>query len=174
MQDWCENPGTHVCPHDKPRCPDWQQKSTAGGDPDLTHGKGVKINRKTWAWNAAAGSFAYAFGTLAEHGCKTQHFVSPSCLKHRWLADQTCSSATTNSWRALGPTTSPQWRCWTGSLAIPMPSVGAATALFLPFFSSPFADRSSLLADFVTQLLASTIGAAAEKALFTYTATAGE
>ena len=72
VQDWCENPGTHVCPHDKPQCPDWQQKSTAGGDPDLTHGKGVKINRKTWAWNAAAGSFAYAFGTLAEHGCKAQ------------------------------------------------------------------------------------------------------
>eukprot|EP01051_Picozoa_sp_SAG22_P018813 SAG22_NODE_3282_length_1806_cov_2.055653_1_plen_72_part_10 len=47
-------------------CPDWQQNKTAGGDPDLTHARGVKINRKTWAWNAAAGSFAYAFGTLAE------------------------------------------------------------------------------------------------------------
>ena len=47
--------------------PDWQQNFTSG-DPDLTHGKGVKINRKTWAWNAAAGVFAYAFGTLAEHG----------------------------------------------------------------------------------------------------------
>lgn len=63
--DWCESPGP---PGSRASCPDWQSNATAGGDPDLTHGKGVKINRRTWAWNAAAGVFAYAFGTLAEHG----------------------------------------------------------------------------------------------------------
>ena len=69
VQDWCEHPGpTDTSNGRAASCPDWQQPATAGGDPDLTHGKGVKINRRTWAWNAAAGSFAYAFGTLAERG----------------------------------------------------------------------------------------------------------
>ena len=39
---------------------------SAGGDPDLRHGKGLGINRKTWSWNAAAACFAYGYGTLAE------------------------------------------------------------------------------------------------------------
>jgi hypothetical protein len=74
VQDWCASPipgqesSGPAFPGGKPNCPDWQQKASAAGVPDLTKGKGIRINRKTWAWNAAAGSFAYAFGTLAEHG----------------------------------------------------------------------------------------------------------
>ena len=49
-------------------CPDWQQRATAGGDPDLQHAKGVAINRTTTSWNSAASCFAYAFGTLALRG----------------------------------------------------------------------------------------------------------
>ena len=48
--------------------PSCQLPSTAGGDPDLRSGKGLRvgINRKTWSWNAAAALFAYVYGTLAE------------------------------------------------------------------------------------------------------------
>ena len=42
----------------------------AGNDPNLQHGKGVGINRKTWAWNSAAAVFAYGYGSLAELGYK--------------------------------------------------------------------------------------------------------
>ena len=49
-------------------CPDFQNYTVAGGDPTLSHAKGVGINRKTLGWNAAAGVFAYGFGTLAERG----------------------------------------------------------------------------------------------------------
>ena len=31
---------------------------------------GASINRRTWAWNAAAAVFAYGYGTLAERGYK--------------------------------------------------------------------------------------------------------
>ena len=75
VTDWCDCRGVRyphiVCPGWKApgdRCPDWQREDTSGGDPDLTQGKGVRINRDTWSWNAAAGVFAYAFGTLAERG----------------------------------------------------------------------------------------------------------
>jgi len=65
VNDWCE-PATTV----HGRCPDWQNPSSAGGDPNLQHAKGVGINRVTWSWNAAAAVFAYGFGTLAELGYK--------------------------------------------------------------------------------------------------------
>ena len=52
------------------KCPDWQQNSTAGGDPNLQHAKGVSINRQTLGWNAATATFAYGYGTLATLGYK--------------------------------------------------------------------------------------------------------
>jgi hypothetical protein len=42
----------------------------AGGDPDLGHGRGVKVNRRTLGWNAAAAVFAYGFGQLSKLGYK--------------------------------------------------------------------------------------------------------
>jgi hypothetical protein len=71
--DWCSTstatPTTHSGGTGS-KCPDWQSPTTAGGDPDLQHAKGVGINRVTWAWNSAAASFAYIFGTLAQLGYK--------------------------------------------------------------------------------------------------------
>jgi hypothetical protein len=122
VEDWCENPGP---PGHRASCPDWQSNITAGGDPDLTHGKGVKINRKTWAWNAAAGVFAYAFGTLAEHG----YLVVGQ--------DQLVSGT------------------W--------PDNEPAVAM-LDWVTG---DRNAKY--YVTQLLASTVGAAVEKSLYYYT-----
>ena len=52
------------------KCPDWQDNQTAGGDPNLGHGKGLGINKKTLGWNAAGAVFAYGFGTLATLGYK--------------------------------------------------------------------------------------------------------
>ena len=118
IRDWCD-PAFH---EEGSHCPDWQQSSTAGGDPDLTHGKGVPINRATWAWNAAAGVFAYAFGTLAEHG----YLV----VGHDQLVAGT--------WPDNEPT----------------------VAMLDWVTGDPNAKY------YVTQLLASTVGAAVEKALF--------
>ena len=55
--DWCDL-STIPAGMDKSKCPNWQDNRTAGGDPNLQHGKGVQINRKTWSWNAAAAVFA--------------------------------------------------------------------------------------------------------------------
>lgn len=131
VNDWCDCSNvanrSQVCPGNI--CPDWQNPATAGGDPDLAHGRGVRINRKTWAWNAAAGAFAYAFGTLAEHGYKV--------VGHDQLVAGT--------W----PDNEPEVAMldWT---------TGDPNAKY-----------------FVTQLLASTVGADVEKALFGYTAGPG-
>ena len=123
VQDWCEKPNKHA----KSVCPDWQKKSTSGGNPDLTKGKGVKMNRQAWAWNAAAGTFAYAFGTLAERDYLL--------VGHDQLVAGT--------WPDNEPTVA--MLDWT---------TGEPNAKY-----------------YVTQLLASTVGAAAEKALYSYKAT---
>jgi hypothetical protein len=71
--DWCSDHGAStsgVSFNGGGTCPDWQSPKTAGGDPNLAHAKGIGINRNTWSWNAAAASFAYIFGTLAELGYK--------------------------------------------------------------------------------------------------------
>jgi len=51
---------------------DWCAESELNGCPDwtLSSSQGTKINRKTLGWNAAAASFAYAFGRMAELGYK--------------------------------------------------------------------------------------------------------
>ena len=71
VADWCDCTGVeHLCPWWRllRKCPSWENPATAGGDSDLTHQKGVRINRRTLSWSAAAAVFAYAFGTLAERG----------------------------------------------------------------------------------------------------------
>jgi hypothetical protein len=134
VDDWCDCSNVKnkelVCPGwnglgDK--CPDWQRQATAGGEPDLTKGKGVHINRETWAWNAAAGVFAYAFGTLASH--------------NYLLVGQ--DQLVAGTW----PDNEPEVAMldWT---------TGDPNAKY-----------------YVTQLLASTVGAAVEKALFSHTVT---
>jgi len=73
VNDWCDCTGVeHLCGgHAFPtRCPNWQDPATAGNDPNLQHRKGVGMNKQTMSWNAAAGVFAYGFGTLAELGYK--------------------------------------------------------------------------------------------------------
>lgn len=73
VNDWCDCDGVEqLCGGERypTRCPDWQDNRTSGGDPDLQHGKGIKMNRKTVGWNAAGAVFAYGFGTLAERGYK--------------------------------------------------------------------------------------------------------
>ena len=73
MNDWCDCAGfEHLCGGERfPKsCPDWQDNKTAGGDPNLQHGRGIHINRLTEGWNAAAACFAYGFGTLAERSYK--------------------------------------------------------------------------------------------------------
>ena len=49
------------------RCPNWQSPASSGNDPDLQHGKGVGMNRRTYSWNAAAAVFALGFATLAHY-----------------------------------------------------------------------------------------------------------
>lgn len=67
--DWCDCKGVeHLCGGERypTACPDWQNPATAGGDPNLQSAKGVGMNKATWSWHAAAGVFAYGYGTLAE------------------------------------------------------------------------------------------------------------
>ena len=137
VQDWCEEQeeeeeeglgsGGKGSSGGRWGCPDWQKPSTDGGDPDLTHGKGVKINRKTWSWNAAAGVFAYAFGTLAE---RDYLLVGQDQLVAGTFPDNEPAVAMLD---------------WV---------TGEANAKY-----------------YVTQLLASTIGAAVEKTLYGYNVT---
>merc|ERR1719359_1148749 len=51
---------------------EWCEGAEKNGCPDWTHSeaKGTKINRKTVGWNAAAASFAYAYGRMSELGYK--------------------------------------------------------------------------------------------------------
>jgi hypothetical protein len=134
VSDWCDCDGVRdLCPGwSKPgdKCPSWEEAASAGGDPDLTHGKGVKINRHSWSWNAAAGVFAYAFGSLAEYGYL--------------LVGQ--DQLVAGTW----------------------PDNEPGVAMLDWVTGEPNAKY------YVTQLLASTIGAAVEKALFSHTATAGD
>ena len=62
VDDWCELAGTNMT-----RCPNWQSSTSAGSDPDLQHGKGVGMNRRTYSWNAAGAVFALGFATLAHY-----------------------------------------------------------------------------------------------------------
>lgn len=67
--DWCDCRGVeHLCVNSS--CPVWYDPATAAGDPNLQHGRGVRVNRTTWSWNTASAFFAYGFGTLAEFGYK--------------------------------------------------------------------------------------------------------
>eukprot|EP01051_Picozoa_sp_SAG22_P023598 SAG22_NODE_6162_length_891_cov_1.227273_2_plen_96_part_00 len=73
VNDWCDCTGVeHLCGGKaRPdKCPDWQNPTSAGGDSNLQHAKGIRINRATLGWNAAAATFAYGFGTLATLGYK--------------------------------------------------------------------------------------------------------
>ena len=68
VNDWCDCTGHEAMCGGKvfpEKCPDWQDNKTAGGDPNLGHGKGIGINKKTLGWNAAGAVFAYGFGRLA-------------------------------------------------------------------------------------------------------------
>ena len=51
MEEWCDHERS-------PSCGSYQMKST----------RGAKMNRTTLGWNAAAASFAYGYGRLAERG----------------------------------------------------------------------------------------------------------
>ena len=78
VNDWCDCTGVeHLCGGERfpsgsheDKCPNWQDPATAGGDPNLQHAKGIAMNKATWSWHAAAGVFAYGFGTLAERRYK--------------------------------------------------------------------------------------------------------
>eukprot|EP01052_Picozoa_sp_SAG31_P012228 SAG31_NODE_709_length_12683_cov_17.695248_7_plen_519_part_00 len=72
VEDWCDCKGIeHACGGRRfpaatnRKCPSWQSPGTAGGDPNLQHAKGIGMNKKTWAWHAAAAVFAYGYATLA-------------------------------------------------------------------------------------------------------------
>eukprot|EP01051_Picozoa_sp_SAG22_P002891 SAG22_NODE_134_length_18372_cov_33.054944_11_plen_673_part_00 len=76
VEDYCDCTGVeelcggHAFPTGS-GCPgDWDNRSMAGGDPDLGHGRGVKMNRRTLGWNAAAAVFAHGYGQLAQLGYK--------------------------------------------------------------------------------------------------------
>jgi hypothetical protein len=60
MNDWCE-----LTSSQESQCPSWIQPPN-GSQPAPSFG--AKINRKTLGWNAAAASFAYAFGRFAQVG----------------------------------------------------------------------------------------------------------
>jgi hypothetical protein len=51
VNDWCDCTGVEaLCQEAGPNgCPNFQNRSTAGGDPDLAHASGVRINRTTVA-----------------------------------------------------------------------------------------------------------------------------
>ena len=69
VRDWCDCNGLeHLCGGQRfpATCPSWQDPATAGGDPNLAHGKGIGMNKQTWSWHAAAAVFAYGWATLAE------------------------------------------------------------------------------------------------------------
>jgi len=71
VDDWCDCAGVeHLCGGKRfpDACPNWQDQATAGGDFNLQHAKGIAMNKATWSWHAAAGCFAYGYGTLAELG----------------------------------------------------------------------------------------------------------
>ena len=74
VNDWCDCTGNEkLCGGQADpggKCPNWQDPATAGGDHNLEHAKGIRINRKTVGWNAAAACFAYGYGTLASRGYK--------------------------------------------------------------------------------------------------------
>ena len=58
MNDWCAG-----------GCCDWKDQCSTGD----------RINRATLGWNAAAASFAYGYGRLAEMGFKCVVPTSPLC-----------------------------------------------------------------------------------------------
>ena len=76
VEDWCDCTGVeHLCdgvalPMGESGCPDWSNRSLSGGDPDLSHMRGVGMNKVTLGWNAAGASFAYGFVQLATLGYK--------------------------------------------------------------------------------------------------------
>ena len=76
VEDWCDCTGVeHLCdgvalPMGEGGCPDWSNRSLSGGDPDLSHMRGVGMNKVTLGWNAAGASFAYGYGQLATLGYK--------------------------------------------------------------------------------------------------------
>lgn len=62
MNEWCELTSPH-----QHECPRWIQPPN-GSQPAPS--AGMKINRKTQGWNAAAANFAYGFGRFAQLGYK--------------------------------------------------------------------------------------------------------